>query len=87
MLKQTFLNNFLQEVAKNLGYDGTIEGKNILWKQKKALDIDINFQENKKSYMSPIYSFANINDIILKANKNVERSVKETLMKQFNRPY
>ena len=26
MLKQTFLNNFLQEVAKNLGYDGTIEG-------------------------------------------------------------
>ena len=81
MLKQTFLNNFLYEVAKNLGYDGTIEGKNILWKQKKALDIDINFSENKKSYMSPIYSFANINDIILKANKNVERSVKETLMK------
>ena len=26
MLKQTFLNNFLHEVAKNLGYDGTIKG-------------------------------------------------------------
>ena len=56
-------------------------------KQKKALDIDINFSENRKSYMSPIHSFANINDIILKANKNVERSVTETLMKYFNRPY
>ena len=26
MLKQTFLNNFLYEVAKNLGYDDTIKG-------------------------------------------------------------
>ena len=27
MLKKTFLNNFLQEVAKKFGYDGIIEGK------------------------------------------------------------
>ena len=56
-------------------------------KQKKTLDIDINISENKKDYMSPIYIFANVNHIILKANKNVERIVEETLMKQFNRPY
>ena len=62
--------------------DKTREGK-----QKKTLDIDINFSENKKNYMFPIYIFANINHIILKANKNAERSVEETLMKQFNRPY
>ena len=31
--------------------------------------------------MSPIYIFANINHIILKANKNVARSVEETWMK------
>ena len=37
--------------------------------------------------MSPIYILANINHIIFKANKNVERSVEETLMKQFSRPY
>ena len=37
MLKQTFLNNFLQEVAKNLGYDGTIEGKNTQKENKKKL--------------------------------------------------
>ena len=35
MLKETFLNNFLQKVAKNLGYDGTIEGKNTQRKTKK----------------------------------------------------
>ena len=62
--------------------DKTREGK-----QKKTLDIDINISENKKDYMSPIYIFANVNHIILKANKNVERIVEETLMKQFNRPY
>ena len=62
--------------------DKTREGK-----QKKTLDIDINFSGNKKNYMSPILIFANINHIILKANKSVERSVEETLMKQFNRPY
>ena len=62
--------------------DKTREGK-----QKKTLDIDINFSENKRNYMSPICIFANINHIILKANKNVERSVEETLMKQFNRSY
>ena len=56
-------------------------------KQKNTLDIDINFSENKKNYMSSIYIFANINHIILKANKNAERSVEETLMKQFNRSY
>ena len=56
-------------------------------KQKNTLDIDINFSENKKNYMCSIYIFANINHIILKANKNAERSVEETLMKQFNRPY
>ena len=56
-------------------------------KQKKTLDIEINFSENKENYMSPIYILANINHIILKANKNVERSVEETLMKQFNCPY
>ena len=31
--------------------------------------------------MIPIYILANINHIILKANKNVEKSVEETLMK------
>ena len=56
--------------------DKTREGK-----QKKTLDIDINISENKKDYMSPIYIFANVNHIILKANKNVERIVEETLMK------
>ena len=50
-------------------------------KQNKTLDIDINSSENKKNYMSPIYIFANINHIILKANKNVKRSVEQTLMK------
>ena len=55
--------------------------------KKKTLDIEINFSENKENYMSPIYILANINHIILKANKNVERSVEETLMKQFNCPY
>ena len=54
-------------------------------KQKKTLKIDINFSENKKK--SPIYIFANINHIILKVNKNVERSVEEISMKQFNCPY
>ena len=45
MLKQTFLNNFLQE-PKNLGYDGTIEGKNTQRKTKKTLGINIKFSEN-----------------------------------------
>ena len=49
--------------------------------KQKTLDIDINFSENRKNYMSPIYIFANINHIILKANKNVGTSVEETLMK------
>ena len=50
-------------------------------KQKNTLDIDISFSENKINYVSSIYIFANINHIILKANKNAERSVEETLMK------
>ena len=62
--------------------DKTREGK-----PQKTLDADINFSENKKNYMSLNYIFGNKNHIILKANKNVERSVKETLMKQFNRAY
>ena len=57
MLKQTFLNNFLQEVVKNLGYDGTIEGKNTQRKTKKTLDIDINFSENKKKLHVPDLHF------------------------------
>ena len=51
--------------------------------KKNTLDIDIHFSENKKT-MCPRFTFsvfANINNIILKANKNVERSVEETLMK------
>ena len=51
-------------------------------KQKNPLDMDIIFSENKKkNYISQIYIFANMHHIILKANKNVESSVKETLMK------
>ena len=50
-------------------------------KKKKTLKIDINFSENKKNSKSPIYIFANINHIILKVNKNVERSVEEISMK------
>ena len=56
-------------------------------KKTKTLDIDINFSENNKNYMSSIYIFANINHSILNSNKNLERSVEETLMKYFNRPY